>query len=851
MEATTRKRLEAVNLTINGEAVRALAGQSIMQAALDAGIRIPNLCSDGRIEPVGSCRLCIVEIDGVKGFQTSCSTPVAEGQVVQTDTEPLRDARRLILELMLSDHNAYCLPPCQSGCPDNLDIPGYVGAIADDNPRESVRIIKQRLPFPRILGRVCPRPCEDVCRRGENDQPISICSIKRFAGDAAAEMGFSDLPFPQAEPTGKRIAVVGSGPAGLTAAYYLALKGHAVTILESLPEPGGMLRYAIPAFRLPTDVLNEELEELWSLGVELKTNTAMGEDFDIDDLLEEGYDAVFLGLGAHGDHQMMIPGEELDGVVSSVDFLRRVRAGEKVDVGKRVVVVGGGFTAIDAARTAVRLGAEESTIVYRRGRDEMPAHESEVEEAEAEGVRLQLLAIPEKIEGSGGRATGLTSLKAELVRSEKGGRPRPTAIKGSEFTIEADTIIVAIGQKPKLCYEEEGRRVLFLPEREGVRTTKWGTIEADPDTLQTARPQVFAGGDVVSGAATVIEAVAAGRKAASTMDAYLKGEDVVRAAARLQEEQPVFLDIKQEPVEKASRQPMPVLCIENCCDDFTEVELGYAHDKAILESSRCMQCVCQAEASCALRSLGIEYGVTENRFEGRMHPVPALDDSNPVISRQYEKCIVCGACASICDQLPAAQAVELCGTGMDTHVEGAFNRGLEETTCVFCGHCVDTCPTGALDNRMSMDLRTLPLRAGPEGPQEVRRVNTVCCYCGVGCSLTLHVADGRVIEVSADDHSGTNLGMLCVKGRYGFDFIHHPDRLTQPLVRRDGELVPASWDEALKEVSGALLRIREEYGSEALGTMASGRCTNEDDYLMQKFARTVFGNNNVDHCARL
>jgi formate dehydrogenase major subunit len=422
------------------------------------------------------------------------------------------------------------------------------------------------------------------------------------------------------------------------------------------------------------------------------------------------------------------------------------------------------------------------------------------------------------------------------------------AIKGSEFTLEADTIIVAIGQKPKLCYEEDGRRVLFLPEKDGVKTSKWGTIEADPDTLQTARPEVFAGGDVVSGAATVIKAVAAGRKAASTMDAFLRGEDVKAAAAALKEEPPVFLDINQEPREAAPRQPMPTLCIENCCSDFTEVELGFTEEKAILEASRCMQCVCQAEATCELRRMGIEYGITENRFEGRMHPVPDLDDTNPVIWRQYEKCISCGACTNICDQLPATQSVELCGTGMDTHVAGAFNRGLTETSCVFCGQCVDTCPTGALDNKISMNERQLPLR---EGPGDVSKVETVCCYCGVGCSVTLHVAEGRVIEVSSDDHEGTNQGMLCVKGRYGFDFIHHHDRLTEPLMRKDGRLVPVSWEEALEEVSGRFSAMLDAHGSAATGCMASGRCTNEDDYLMQKFARTVFGNNNVDHCARL
>jgi len=427
------------------------------------------------------------------------------------------------------------------------------------------------------------------------------------------------------------------------------------------------------------------------------------------------------------------------------------------------------------------------------------------------------------------------------------------AIPGSEFCLPADTVIVAIGQKPKLCwFDEKGIRRFFLPEEKGVRTTEWGTVEVDPVTLQTARPQVFAAGDVVSGAKTVIAAVGAARRAAKAIDGFIKGEDMKALAARLKEEfmpEPIFLDIKQEPEVKAERQHKGILEASSRKTNFAEVEMGLTHEQARLEASRCMQCVCEAEPNCSLRRLGIEYGIVTNRFSGRMHPVPPLNEHSPVISRRYQKCIACGACARICDEIVAPQAIELSETGMNTHIASCYHRPLSDTECVSCGQCVSVCPTGALDNKMSMKLRPLPYRG--RGEVAVKKVNTTCCYCGVGCTLTLHVADGQVVEVTSESKNSVNNGNLCVKGRYGFDFINHPDRLTTPLIRKNNVLVPASWDEALEEVRRNLERVLDEHGGKAVGAFASGRCTNEDDYLLQKFMRTVIGSNNVDHCARL
>ncbi|MEK7817283.1 MAG: FAD-dependent oxidoreductase, partial [Actinomycetota bacterium] len=534
-----------LSLTINGREVSAHGGDTVLDAAKTAGIKIPYLCRVKGLEPQGGCRVCIVEIEGEDRPQPSCATPVAEGMKVTTDSERLERLRKTYLELMLSDHNAYCTPPCKYGCPTNVDGAGFIGLIADGDLEESQRVLKANLPFPSILGRVCPHPCEDVCRREEVDEPVSICLSHRYVGDVAIKNRFHpEEPDP---PTGKRAAVIGAGPAGLTNAYYLALKGHEVTIFEALPQPGGMLRYGIPEYRLPKDILDAELEPLWEMGVKLKTGMSLGPDFTIESLLgEQGFDAVFLGLGAVKSRPMKIEGEDLEGVMPVVDFLLDNALGVKVDVGKHVIVIGGGFSAMDAARVSVRLGAEKVTVVYRRTEKEMPAHEAEVRDAMEEGVEFVFLAAPTRIEGSGGRITAIEFQKMELGEPDESGRRRPEPVAGSEYMMEADTVIPAVGQLPRLTYLEEETKIecAFLPEESQVQCTSWQTVSVNDGTGQTDRAQVFAGGDVVTGAATVVEAVAAGKQAAWAMDAFLKGKDVAAYEASLPEhEKPPFLPI--------------------------------------------------------------------------------------------------------------------------------------------------------------------------------------------------------------------------------------------------------------------------------------------------------------------
>ena len=347
----------------------------------------------------------------------------------------------------------------------------------------------------QILGRICPHPCEDACRRSQIDKPVAVCTLKRYASDRAAEAGLPTQPDP-APATHKRVAIVGSGPAGLTAAYYLALDGHAVTLLEAAEKPGGMLRYGIPSYRLPKDVVDREIGDILSLGVTLKTGVALGRDYQIQTLQDEGYDAVFVSVGASIAKPGGIPGEDAPNVLSVIDFLARVGRGERVELGQKVVVIGGGFSAADAVRTARRFGAADVTMMYRRSRAEMPAAPHEIHEAEVEGVKLDLLSAPVEVRIEAGRAVGIVSQRMRLGEPDASGRRRPEPIAGSEYFTPADTIVLAIGQDVDLTSLNEH-----------ISASKWQTIAVDTATMMTSIEGVFSAGDCVSGALTVVDAV--------------------------------------------------------------------------------------------------------------------------------------------------------------------------------------------------------------------------------------------------------------------------------------------------------------------------------------------------------
>jgi indolepyruvate ferredoxin oxidoreductase alpha subunit len=508
----------------------------------------------------------------------------------------------------VADNPAYC----QATCPLHIDVKGYVKLIREGKFDEALGLIREKLPFPAIIGRICTRPCEGQCKRAEVDESIAIDALKR----SAADYGKAAEDYTIAEERKEKVAIVGGGPAGMMAAYDLRKLGYRVTILEALPVLGGMMAVGIPEFRLPRDILKNETGIMEKLGVEVKLNTRIGTDFKLSDLKKD-YDAVFVAVGAHKGRGLGVENSSVTGVVDGAEFLYRINVGEKVPLVEKVVIVGGGNVAIDCARTCVRLGFKDVNIVYRRSRAEMPAITEEVAEAEREGVKMQLLAGPKQVLAKDDKVTGIECVRMELGEPDESGRRRPVPVAGSEFIIETDLIIAAVGEQPDLQFMAE----------EAASAVVDGFIKVDPVTLETGMNGVFAGGDAVTGPASVIDALAAGRKAAISIDRYLRGEplDVGREGEGTQVSKLIVdtFGISQEP-----RLSMPMLSVEQRRDNFREVELGFSKEEAIKEAGRCLSCECNL----CINLLGC----------------PAIIRDNGKVTIDSSQCPGCGVCAQIC-----------------------------------------------------------------------------------------------------------------------------------------------------------------------------------------------------------